>query len=134
MDDPEEFRATSRDRWEAAARGWSARREAFQSAAAPVSAWLVDAVQPQPGQTVLELAAGPGDTGLLAAERVRPDGKLILTDGAEAMVEVARARTEELGLNRRRRDPGDGARVDRPPHRVGGRRPVPLGLHAARRP
>jgi SAM-dependent methyltransferase len=98
MDDPEEFRAASRDRWEAAARGWSARREAFQAAAAPVSAWLVDAVQPQPGQTVLELAAGPGDTGLLAAELVRPHGKLILTDGAEAMVEVARARTEELGL------------------------------------
>jgi SAM-dependent methyltransferase len=98
MDDPEEFRAVSRDRWEAAARGWSARREAFQAAAAPVSAWLVDAVQPQPGQTVLELAAGPGDTGLLAAELVRPHGKLILTDGAEAMVEVARARTEELGL------------------------------------
>jgi SAM-dependent methyltransferase len=98
MDDPEEFRAASRDHWEAAARGWSARREAFQAAAAPVSAWLVDAVQPQPGQTILELAAGPGDTGLLAAELVRPHGKLILTDGAEAMVEVARARTEELGL------------------------------------
>jgi SAM-dependent methyltransferase len=98
MDDPEEFRATSRERWEAAAHGWSTRREAFQAAAAPVSAWLVDAVQPQPGQTVLELAAGPGDTGLLAAELVRPHGKLILTDGAEAMVEVARARTEELGL------------------------------------
>jgi ubiquinone/menaquinone biosynthesis C-methylase UbiE len=99
MDDPEQFRAVSRERWEAAARGWSARREAFQSAATPVSAWLVDAVGPEPGQTILELAAGPGDTGLLAAERVRPDGKVILTDGAEAMVEVAKARAEELGLS-----------------------------------
>jgi SAM-dependent methyltransferase len=99
MEDPEEFRATSRERWEGAARGWSARRQAFQSAAAPVSAWLVDAVGPHPGQTILELAAGPGDTGLLAAELVRPHGRLILTDGAEAMVEVARARAEELGLS-----------------------------------
>ncbi len=98
IDDPDTFRAASRGRWEEAAGGWSAAREAFQRAAAPVSQWLVDAIVPQPGQTVLELAAGPGDTGLLAAERVRPGGKLISTDGAEAMVAVARARAEELGL------------------------------------
>jgi SAM-dependent methyltransferase len=62
-----------------------------------VSAWLVDAVDPQPGQTILELAAGLGDTGLEAAERVGPEGKVIITDGAEAMVEAARARAEALG-------------------------------------
>jgi SAM-dependent methyltransferase len=58
----------------------------------PVSRWLVDHVDPRPGQTVLELAAGLGDTGLMAAERVRPGGRVIITDGAEAMVEAARAR------------------------------------------
>jgi SAM-dependent methyltransferase len=93
------FRAASRTQWEEGAAGWGARREAFQAAAAPVSHWMIDAIAPQPGQTVLELAAGPGDTGLLAAELVRPDGKLICTDGAEAMVEVARARAAELGLS-----------------------------------
>jgi SAM-dependent methyltransferase len=97
--DPEAFRAESRDRWERAAPGWAATREALQRAAAGVSAWLVDAVDPQPGQTILELAAGPGDTGLLAAERVGPDGRVIITDGAEAMVEVARARAQELGVS-----------------------------------
>ena len=95
--DPETFRAESRDRWERAAEGWAATREAFGRAAAGVSAWLVDAVDPQPGQTVLELAAGLGDTGLEAAERVGPQGKVIITDGAEAMVEAARARAEALG-------------------------------------
>lgn len=93
------FRVASRMQWEQGAAGWGARRAAFQAAAAPVSQWMIDAVAPQPGQTVLELAAGPGDTGLLAAELVRPDGKLICTDGAEAMVEVARARAAELGLS-----------------------------------
>jgi SAM-dependent methyltransferase len=96
--DAEEFRAASREAWEGAARGWAARREAFQGAAAPVSEWLVDALDPQPGQTILELTAGPGDTGLLAARRVRPGGRLISTDGAAAMVAVAQARAEELGL------------------------------------
>ncbi len=97
--DPDTFRAASRGRWEEAAPGWAAVREAFSAATAPVSRWLVDAVDPQPGQTVLELAAGPGDTGLLAAERLRPGGKLLSTDGALAMVEVAKGRAEELGLS-----------------------------------
>ncbi len=98
VEDPDAYRAASRGRWEDAAGGWAAAREAFQRAAEPVSEWLVEAITPQPGQTVLELAAGPGDTGLLAAEHLRPGGKLVSTDGATAMVEVARARAEELGL------------------------------------
>jgi SAM-dependent methyltransferase len=97
-DDVAAFRVASRERWEQGAAGWSARRRDFQEAAMPVSAWMVDAIAPQPGQTVLELAAGPGDTGLMAAELLRPGGKLISTDGAEAMVAVARERAGELGL------------------------------------
>ena len=97
--DAAEYRATSRERWETAAGGWTARREELQRAAEPVSRWLVDAIEPRPGQTVLELAAGLGDTGFLAAERIRPGGRLICTDGAEAMVEAAKARAEELGLD-----------------------------------
>lgn len=96
--DPDAYRADSRDAWERAAEGWAARRAELQQAAAGVSAWMLDAVAPQPGQTILELACGPADTGLMAAELVRPGGKAILTDGAEAMVAIARARAEELGL------------------------------------
>jgi SAM-dependent methyltransferase len=96
--DPDELRRLTLERWERAAAGWAAQRERFQAAAAPVSAWLVAAIDPRPGQRVLELAAGPGDTGLLAAERLRPGGRLISTDVAEPMVEIARARAQELGL------------------------------------
>src|SRR4051794_1149730 len=59
---------------------------------------MVQQLDPQPGQTVLELAAGRGDTGFLAAELLHPGGRLICTDGAEAMVEVARRRGEALGV------------------------------------
>ena len=65
---------------------------------APVSEWMVDRIDPRPGQVVLELAAGPGDTGLLAAERLRPDGRLITTDLSPRMVEAALRRAAELGL------------------------------------
>ena len=97
MTDPEEFRAESRDRWEGAAAGWEERRAAFQRDAQPVSVWLVEHLEPQPGYRLLELAAGIGDTGLLAAELVQPGGSVLLTDGAEAMVEAARRRAEEVG-------------------------------------
>jgi len=96
--DPSAFRADSLERWERAARGWGEHRAAFQAGARPVSGWLVDAIEPQSGHRVLELAAGPGDTGLLAAELIAPGGTLISTDAAEPMVELARARAAQLGI------------------------------------
>jgi ubiquinone/menaquinone biosynthesis C-methylase UbiE len=60
---------------------------------------MVDAIDPQPGHRVLELAAGPGDTGFLAAELIEPGGMLICTDGVEQMVDQARARAAELGIS-----------------------------------
>jgi len=97
--DPDEYRAASRERWDGVAAGWGARRERMSQATAGVSRWLVDALELQPGQTVLELACGPGEVGLLAAERVRPGGKLIATDTSEQMVALARARAQELGAD-----------------------------------
>src|SRR3954463_2048264 len=95
--DAEAYRADARDRWEAAAAGWAHEREAFQRDAMEVSRWMLDAAELQPGHTVLELAAGVGDTGLMAAELVEPGGRAIITDNAEGMLEAARARAKEVG-------------------------------------
>jgi ubiquinone/menaquinone biosynthesis C-methylase UbiE len=97
--DPSEYRHGSLQRWGRAASGWGAHREVFQAGARPVSGWLVDAIEPQPGHRVLEIAAGPGDTGLLAAELIAPGGTLISTDAVEAMVDIARARATQLGID-----------------------------------
>ncbi|HWI09284.1 MAG TPA: methyltransferase domain-containing protein [Solirubrobacteraceae bacterium] len=56
-------------------------------------------MEPQPGHRVLELAAGPGDTGFLAAELIAPGGTLISSDAVQEMVELARARAAELGIS-----------------------------------
>jgi SAM-dependent methyltransferase len=85
--------------WEEAAAGWVRSQEAIRDFGAPVSHWMIDAVAPQPGQRVLELAAGLGETGLLAAELVAPVGGAIISDQAEAMLVGARARAIELGLS-----------------------------------
>ncbi len=95
--DAEAYRADARERWEEAAAGWAREREAFQRDAMEVSRWLLDAADLQPGHVVLELAAGPADTGLMAAELVAPGGKAIITDNADAMLEAARARAKEVG-------------------------------------
>lgn len=97
--DPDELRAAVRERWERAADGWRKRNERFQAAVMPVSHWLVEAIAPQPGERVLELAAGVGETGFLAAELIAPGGgTLICSDGAEPMLEHARARAQERGI------------------------------------
>jgi SAM-dependent methyltransferase len=98
MIDADEQRASQREAWEQAAPGWANRREDFQCFAVPVSHWLLDAARLQPGHRVLELAAGPGDTGLLAAELIAPGGTLICSDVAEPMLEAARARAKSLGI------------------------------------
>jgi ubiquinone/menaquinone biosynthesis C-methylase UbiE len=99
MSDHDELRREIAERWERASKGWGEMRAVFQAAAEPVSQWLVERVDPQPGLRVLELAAGPGDTGLRAAELLHPMGTLILTDVSEGMLEVARARAQDLGIS-----------------------------------
>ncbi len=59
---------------------------------------LVAVLDPAQGDTVLELAAGPGDTGFIAAERLGPNGLLLSTDVAPEMVDAARRRAAELGV------------------------------------
>jgi ubiquinone/menaquinone biosynthesis C-methylase UbiE len=81
------------------ARAWEHHRARIFDSWRFVSDWLVEAITPQPGQTVLELAAGPGETGFLAAERIGPNGKLISTDYVVEMVEAARRGAAARGLS-----------------------------------
>ena len=56
-------------------------------------------LDPKPGDRVLEIAAGPGDTGFKVIPRIVPGGQLISTDGTPKMVQAARRRAAELGLS-----------------------------------
>src|SRR6185436_8738701 len=94
-----DYRQASRDIWDQMAAGWDDDRRWIWDASRPVGEWLVDALDPQPGETILELAAGVGDTGLAAASRLGDSGRLISTDFSEQMVGAARRRAEELGVS-----------------------------------
>jgi SAM-dependent methyltransferase len=94
--------AVSRERWAGIARGWEARADAFRRQTMPVAMWMVDAIAPQPGHTVLDLAAGIGDTGFLASELIEPGGTLITTDFVPEMLTAAQRRAEQLGIRNMR--------------------------------
>jgi SAM-dependent methyltransferase len=96
--DANAHRASSLAGWEAAAPGWVRRQEAIRALGAPVSRWMLDAIYLTPGERVLELASGLGETGMLAAALVAPTGGVIISDQADAMLEGARARAAELAL------------------------------------
>ena len=95
----DDVRQQSRARWAATAKGWGVRAAGLRRATMPVATWMVDAVGPQAGDTLLELAAGPGDTGFLAAELIKPGGTLICSDFVPEMLNVAQERAKALGLD-----------------------------------
>jgi SAM-dependent methyltransferase len=95
----DDYRQASLRIWEEMAAGWEDHRGTVWDASRGVGEWLVDALDPQPGETVLELAAGVGDTGFAAARRVGASGRLISTDFSEQMVDAARRRADELRVS-----------------------------------
>jgi SAM-dependent methyltransferase len=84
--------------WRSVAGGWEKQRDLVWEMSKPVAERLVELLAPKPGQTILEIAAGPGDTGFLALPQLLPDGRLLSTDVAQEMTEAARRRATALGL------------------------------------
>ena len=126
-----DYRRTSHEVWQAMAPGWERWRAELADALAPVrvagsGAWAT------PRETVLELGAGTGETGFAAAAILGEDGRLISTDFAPEMVEVARRRGTELGLGNVVYRVIDAEQIE-PGLRLGRRRALPEHLHAGGR-
>ena len=83
--------------WDQQAQTWFDQRESILADSRPVHEWLVRNAAPQVGDRLLEIAAGPGDTGFLAAPLLG-SGRLVSTDIAPSMVEAARKRGAELNI------------------------------------
>jgi len=96
--DLDAYREQSLETWGQMAPGWQDRREWLMDITGRVNDWLVQRADPQPGQTILDIAAGTGDLGFHVAERVGQEGRVISTDFAPEMVDVARRFGEARGL------------------------------------
>jgi SAM-dependent methyltransferase len=95
---PDDYRSVSYETWQMMAPGWERWRAQLEEALAPVREWLIRELAARSGETVLELAAGTGDTGFAAAAIIGERGRLISTDFSPDMVEVARRRGADVGL------------------------------------
>ena len=96
--DADEYRRRSYRNWQHAAAGWEREREALQAAMGPLTDWMIERLAPEPGQTILELGAGTAETGLIAARRVSPGGRVIVSDRSTEMLSAAERRAAELDL------------------------------------
>lgn len=96
--DNEEVRRQSYEAWEQMAGGWERALERIEASARPVREWLLRELAPRRGDVLLDLAAGPGETGFAAAALVGEQGRVVSSDRSPAMVEVGRRRADELGL------------------------------------
>jgi ubiquinone/menaquinone biosynthesis C-methylase UbiE len=87
-----------REVWEAMSPGWERRREFLGEFTRDITDWMVRELDAQPGETILELAAGTGDIGFTVAPALGDSGRLITSDLSSGMVEVARRRAAERGV------------------------------------
>jgi ubiquinone/menaquinone biosynthesis C-methylase UbiE len=96
--DLDAYRGMNYDVAEAIAPTWERRRAQIEEVATPLREWLTRELAPQPGETILELAGGTGDTGFDAAAALGEHGKLISSDFSPAMLDAARRRGAERGV------------------------------------
>ncbi len=96
--DAETYRRVSHESWETLAPGWERQQARLRRFTGAVRDWLIEALALRPGETLLELSAGPGDVGFEVAPRLGENGRLVCSDFSSEMVEAARRRGAELGL------------------------------------
>src|SRR5829696_3033217 len=82
--------------WAAVADRWAEHAASVEGRVAAITAAMLGGVGLRPGETVLELACGPGGLGLQAAEQV-PGGEVTLSDVVPGMVAIAAARAVAEG-------------------------------------
>lgn len=85
--------------WNRLADAWDRNRDLIWSFTKPISEHLVQRLDPKPGETILEVGAGTGETGFLVAALIGPSGRLIATDFSPEMLARARAGAERAGLS-----------------------------------
>ena len=94
----DEYRSASLNAWSTVAPDWAQLTDRIDRQLGPAADWIIDALDLQPGQSVLELAGGPGTLSLMAARAVGSSGHVLYSDFAEPMVDAARERLTAEGL------------------------------------
>ena len=77
---------------------WVAMRQEVDRVVAPFGAAALKAAAPQPGERVIDIGCGCGDTAIEIARLVGPAGSVLGIDVSQPMLEVARSRGVSASL------------------------------------
>ena len=112
--DAAKFKNAQREQWNkdgAAWRRWNPTLDRWYGVA---TRQMLDLARIQPGQRVLDIAAGAGEPAVSAAERVGPGGYVLATDISEGIIELALLVARERGLKQIEARAMDGEKLDLP--------------------
>src|SRR4051794_36542068 len=84
--------------WASVAEACGREADEVDARSAELTARMLRLADPRPGERVVDLACGPGGTGMAAAPLVAPGGDVVLSDVAPEMVEIAAGRARRAGL------------------------------------
>ncbi|GIJ52041.1 methyltransferase [Virgisporangium aliadipatigenens] len=96
--DAQHYKSTTRAQWQEAATAWHRWGPAIERWLGPATERMLDAAGVTAGSRVLDVAAGAGGQSLAAARRVGPDGQVLATDIAPAILDYAAKAAVDAGL------------------------------------
>ena len=96
--DPVAFKTTTRAQWQDAADAWHRWGPFLGTWLGPATEAMIEMAAITEGSRVLDVAAGAGEQSLRVAERVGPDGHVLVTDIAPNLLELAAGDADQAGL------------------------------------
>jgi ubiquinone/menaquinone biosynthesis C-methylase UbiE len=101
-------------RWSNSAQFWEKHHAVIRQMFAPVAQALADDGKIQPGQTVLDVATGPGEPALTVAALLSSEGKIFGVDPIPEMIAGARRAADRLGIKNAKFEVGFGDQLPFP--------------------
>jgi SAM-dependent methyltransferase len=112
--DAAKYKNAQREQWNKDGAAWRRWNPTLDRWYGEVTRQMLDLARIQPGQRVLDIAAGAGEPAVSAAERVGPGGYVLATDISEGIVELALEVARERGLSHVETRAMDGEKLDLP--------------------
>ena len=112
--DAAKYKNAQREQWNKDGAAWRRWNPVLDRWYGEPTRQMLDLARIQPGQRVLDVAAGAGEPAVSAAERVGPAGYVLATDISEGIVELARQVARERGLEQIQTRAMDGEKLDLP--------------------
>jgi len=112
--DAAKYKNAQREQWNKNGAAWRRWNPTLDRWYGEVTSQMLDLARIQPGQRILDIAAGAGEPAVSAAERVGPSGYVLATDISEGIVALALQVARERGLKQVDTRAMDGEKLDLP--------------------